>query len=378
MPRSPHRCPGRVVRSLHGRPIDGTVACMAVTIRPRELPLVLLSGDLGKNAARHAGSSGLVSVSRGVFVRPLDDDEPTWRRRDHLAMARVVGAARRAQSPPVFSYRTAALIHGLWLVGDDDERVHTTQPKLPSRAVAGRVRHVQRIAPSEVTEVNGLRVTTIERTIADCARTMHPKDALVVADSGMRTLAEPQRDTPRRTASATSELRSRLLTLIERGDRRNRRRARAVVAHADPLSESPYETVLRWIAISRGLPRPQLQPRYTIEGHVYYPDMRWRLPVTEYGVLLETITVLGEYDGEVKYVPDDGADARRRLSERIMDERRRQNRLASQPGTTVERFDRKDLRDPEAVFRRLCAPFPAPWVAALRPVPELLGHTLPR
>lgn len=348
---------------------------MAVPIRPRELPLVLLSGELGTNACRHAESTGLVRVARGVFTRPLDADESRWQRADHLAMARVVGAARRAARRAVFSHRTAALIHGLWLL-DDDDRVHTSQKALPSRTVAGRVRHVRELAPTDVTEVNGLATTTIERTIVDCARTMHPKHALAVADSGMRALIDPRRDTPRRAAAETAELRSRLLAMVEHGDRRNRRRARAVIAYADPLSESPYETVIRWIGVSRGLPQPTLQPRYAIDGHVYYPDIRWRLLDMEDGRLTETITVLAEYDGEVKYVPDrpDGGDARLQLSRRVMDERRRQNRLAAQPGTSIERFDRTDVADEKATFRRLCAPFPAAWVATLRPVPELLGH----
>lgn len=352
---------------------------MAVSITPKELPTVLLSRELGKNATRQAASAGLVQVAHGVFVDPLDDDEPPWHKEEHLALARVAGVVRRTTARPVFSHRTAALLHGLWLV-DDDTRVHTSQRRQPSRTVPGRVRHVRNLAPGDITEVNGLRTTTIERTIVDCAKTMHPKHALVVADSGMRALISPRRNSPRRTAKEAADLRARLFAMVEEGDRRNLRRARAVVTWADPLSESPYETVLRWIAASRGLPRPTLQPRYEIDGYVYYPDMRWRLPVTEHGVLTETITQLGEYDGETKYVPDDpdGTTARRQLSQRVMAERRRQNRLTSLPRTSLERFDRSDLSDEEAVFRRLCRPFPAGWLATLRPVPELRGPTLLR
>lgn len=369
-----HGDPQRGRRSLPGRSGTASISGMAVPIRPRELPTVFLSGELGNNAGRVAAKTGLVRAARGVFTRLPDDDSP-WQRADHLARARVAGLLRQSTRRVVFSHRTAALIHGLWLV-DRDIRVHTTQHKKPSRVTPGIRRHVRRLDAGDLTEVNGLLTTTIERTVVDCAKTMRPKDALVVADSGMRALVAPRRDTPRRNAEAT-KLRSRLLAMVEQGDRRNRRQARAVINHADPLSESPYETVIRWIAVSRGLPRPTLQPRYEIDGYVHYPDMRWRLSVTEYGKLVATITVLGEYDGEIKYVPDlpDGADARRRLSQRVMAERRRQNRLAAEPNTTIERFDRTDLSNEDAVFRRLCAPFPAGWVAKLKPVPELLGQT---
>ena len=346
---------------------------MAVPIRARPVPLVVLSSELGGNAVRAAPGAGLVRVARGVYTRPSDGDS-IWQHQDRLAMARVVGVARRTRTPVVFSHRTAALIHGLWLV-DADARVHTTQRSKPSRATTPGVRrHVAALGAGEVTEVNGLRTTTIERTIVDCAKTMHPRDALVVADSGMRALIRPRRDSPRRTRAEAAELRSRLLAMVEQGDRRNRRRARAVVEFADPLSESPYETVIRWIALSRGLPRPTLQPCYTTDGYNDYPDMEWRVQVLEQGQKID-ITVLGEYDGEDKYVPDlpDRTETRREVSRRIMAERRRQNRLASRPGTTVERFDRSDVTDEQRVFRRLCAPFPAAWVARLRPRPALLG-----
>ncbi len=346
---------------------------MAVAIRAGALPLVVLSSELGHNAVRDAARAGLVQVARGVFT-PASDGESVWQRQARFAMARVVGAARRTGGRAVFSHRTAALVHGLWTIDDDDE-VHTTQRTKPSRTTPGLRRHVGDLDPADVTEVNGLRVTTIERTIVDCAKTMHPRDALVVADSGMRALVRPRRDQPQRTKAEAEPLRSRLLAMVEDGSPRGRRQARAVIEFADPLSESPYETVVRWIALSRGLPRPVLQLRCTTDGYTDYPDLAWRAKIVEDGREIGELTLLAEYDGEDKYVPDllDPAAARREISRRIMAERRRQNRLASRPSTRVERFDRSDLADEERVFRRLCAHFPARWVARLRPRPALLG-----
>jgi|SRR5690625_3774932 len=343
---------------------------MAVKIEPRQLPLVVLSRELGTNAVRDATSRGLVRAGRGVFTK-VDEGLSRWEKADQLAMAHAVGVARAGSV--VFSHRTAALIHGLWLL-DDDDRVHTSQVKKPKRAVAGRRRHTRILAAEEITEVNGLRTTTIERTIIDCAKSMHPRDALVVADSGMRALVRPRRDSPNRTARESEKLRARLLTLAEEGDRRNLRQARAVLAYADPRSESPFETVVRWIGVSRGLPKPTLQPRYVIDGYEHYPDLRWRLHVVKDGKVVRTITLLCEYDGKVKYIPGatDGTGADRELSERVMAERRRQNRLTSLPDTFMERFDSSDLADEGAIFQRLCSRFLPSWVAGLRPVPELL------
>lgn len=353
---------------------------MAVPIAPRELPLVVLSRELGDNASRDAAAQGLIRAGRATFTRPLED-ESLHRRADHLAMAKVVGVWRRL-THPTFSHRTAALIHGLWLV-DDDTAVHVTQQVRPGRNSEDPRRHCATLCAQDVTMVNGLRVTTIERTIVDCAKSMHPRDALVVADSGMRALIRPRRDKPELSATDIDELRVRLLRMVDVGDRRHRRRARAVIEAADPFSESPYETVVRWIAISRGLPRPTLQARFVIEGHVQYPDMWWLLHVTHHGTLLEVINIFAEYDGQTKYLPDDpddpddDAEVRRVASQSIMAERRRENRLRTVRGSTVVRFDHQDLADYDAVFRRLCAPLPAAFVSGLRPVAALLGGPLP-
>src|SRR5699024_593992 len=102
----------RAASHRHRPPAVGTLVVMAVTISPKQLPPVLLSREAGKNAVRHAVSTGHVQVARGVFVDPLDEDDPPWRQAEHLALARSVGVVRRTAARPVFSRRTAALLHG--------------------------------------------------------------------------------------------------------------------------------------------------------------------------------------------------------------------------------------------------------------------------
>lgn len=344
---------------------------MAVRLGRSSLPRVLLSSDLGANAVRQAHRSGLIQVCRGAFTEPLAD-APEWATAEHVAAACVAAVARRLRNGAVFSHESAALVHGLWLLHAPDV-VHVTQRSKPRRQSTALRRHTGELVPSDVTEVNGLSVTTVERTIVDCAKTMHPKEALVVADSGMRLLLAPRRNQRASTTERVDTLRERLLGLVESGPIHGRRQARAVLTHADPYAESPYETVVRWIAVSRGLPRPILQARFEVHGRVYYTDMCWIFELTVDGQRFR-LRLLGEYDGELKYLGDaDSALTPAATSRRMIDEKRREDDLRSMPLTSMVRFDRRDTSREEQVFRRLCALLPTVYVAGLAPIPALLG-----
>lgn len=354
---------------------DGSV--MAVQLGPQPLPQVVLSRDIGVNAAREALSRGLVRVCHGAYVAPLTEPS-SWEEAAHLARAAVVATSHRVSNGAVFSHGTAALIHGLWLLRTP-AKTHITQRSKPRRQAKALRRHTGELPEGDVVEVNGVRVTSIERTIVDCAKSMRPRDALVVADSGMRLLVAPRRDQRGATAERTEALRVRLLAMVEQGARHGRRQARAVIAHADPCSESPYETVVRWIAISRGLPRPVLQMRFEVRGCVYYTDMYWYFELEIDGAVLR-LHLIGEYDGELKYLvdADDAGSAGHAAARAVIAEKHREDDLRGLPWTVVQRFDRQDAAQPEATFQRLCAALPPSYVATLRPVPELIGLMQPR
>lgn len=346
---------------------------MAVSLGPQPLPRVTLSRDFGVNAVREARRAGLVQVCHGAFVEPLTDAS-SWAEADHLARARVAATAHRLTGSAVLSHESAALVHGLWLL-HAPEQVHVTQSYKPRRQSAALTRHAGTLPTEDVTEVGGRAVTSVERTIVDCAKKLHPRDALVVADSGMRLLVGPRRDAQVETANRTDELRDRLLRMVEQGARHGRTKARAVLAHADPLSESPYETVIRWIAVSLGLPRPVLQERFDVHGRTYYTDLCWRFELEIDGYRFRLL-LLCEYDGEVKYVVEGAvaAGTAQALSKVVLKEKRREDDLRSLPHSQVLRFDKKDAYREEATFRRLCVLLPPSYVAGLRPVPALLGR----
>lgn len=81
--------------------------------------------------------------------------------------------------------------------------------------------------------------------------------------------------------------------------RRTAVQARAIIAAADPLAETAPESVVRWIAISRGMPAPVLQmPVATSRGTVD-TDLAWRFQINGRLVWLHV-----EFDGTGKYRRD--------------------------------------------------------------------------
>ncbi|CAM3573259.1 hypothetical protein OCAE111667_16090 [Occultella aeris] len=334
---------------------------------PPELPRTYLTGELTAPVlARMIGAERLVPVRKGAFV-VVDPKDPRWHRKRVLALGRCVAATRLLSRDHVFSHTSAALLHGcaLW---DVDPRVHLFQSGNPSPGhTRNLVRHVGAIGESERTIVNGLTVTTLERTILDCARTLHPRDALVVVDSAMGILVKPDRTDRTGTDKRTAELRARLLRLLdEPGMRRGRRQGRVVIALADPYAESPGESALRWIALARGLPPPVCQSAVRTDAATYYTDMRWRFTLTRPNGTQRIVTIHAEFDGRIEY-RGTGPEA----SRIVTDEKVREDRIRATRAEVV-RAVWEDLAHTDRMFARLIDALPISFVHSLRARPELL------
>jgi hypothetical protein len=99
-------------------------------------------------------------------------------------------------------------------------------------------------------------------------------------------------------------------------------RARAVLPVADPLAESPMESVLRWLIHTAGLPRPVLQHSIRDKAGLFLGRADFAWPDRK---------VLVEFDGNVH-----------RDRDVFVNDARRQNRLISE-GWTVLRFTSADV-----------------------------------
>lgn len=177
----------------------------------------------------------------------------------------------------VLSHGSAAVMHGLPVAARALERVHLTRPR-----VGGGVRrhlvevHASCLSASEVVSLHGFEVTSLERTVADLARSRPAEEAVAAGDRAV-----------------AMQLDAQVLgkVLEDQHGWPGIGRAREVAAFLDGRAESPGESVSRWRFRQARLPAPQSQYEVRSDGAVIARcDFCWE----EHGTL-------GEFDGKIKY-----------------------------------------------------------------------------
>lgn len=192
-------------------------------------------------------------------------------------------AAWQARSPDhVVSHTSAAVLHGLPVRAAVLDEVHLSRWSSTHGKVTSGVRlHRVEVPDADVVTLHGVRVTCLERTIADLARREAYEWGVIAADAALRLGADADR----------------LAELVAAGGRkRGNGRFREVVAFADGRSESPGESMSRVSMARAGIPAPVLQYEVHLPGRggwVATTDFGW----PEFGVV-------GEMDGKVKYTAD--------------------------------------------------------------------------
>lgn len=268
----------------------------------------------------------VVQARSNIFVPAAREDGPAQQRVAEV-LAHMRGVAERMTTAWWFSHASAALVWGCWTWRLAPE-VHVTQLSNPSVRKADDpllVRHWTRLLPPrDRAQIAGVPVTSLERTVIDCARLLREPQALVIADSALRLGAN-------RSTMAT--------ILSESAGRRGVRRARLVMELADGRSESPGETLVRWIAHSYGLPAPEPAVHISARDRDYLVDLAW--PELKLGI---------EFDGAVKYSGGVYGDPAERAAAR---DRRQANLEAA--GWTILTVTWEDLAEPHVLARRLNA-----------------------
>jgi predicted transcriptional regulator of viral defense system len=341
--------------------------------QPRALPTIVMSRDIGGSVVRTGVQRGdLVRVRAGAYIEgPLP--VAGWEAREVMALAHIAAVMRQLSAPVVVSHESAALLHGCWVPGLDGA-THVLQRTMPSQPGSRDIArsHTRHLPPEDVVEINGLPVTSLERTITDCALALPSRRALAIADSGMRVLARPDRFSRGASEARIEALRGRLSErLAAHRGARGVVGARAVVAHADPFSESPGETDVRWIAVSRGLPRPVAQLQVDTDEGTFFLDLGWL--VDDDGAGRPVRLIAAEFDGAGKYgasgTPAPGNEPPSGAS--LYDEKIREDAIRRARNATFNRFIGRHLTDVNGVFRRLCQGFPRHILRRLAPVPGL-------
>lgn len=297
------------------------------------IPTVRFSRDhLPSDVAARRRSGEWIRLRRGASMEahPLGTD--THERRDRELRATLVALSQTLAPHACFSHTTAALLWDLPTWGSPS-RIHVTSPTRSSvRRGAPVARHVTVVPGGQRTQVGGLPVTTLPRTVADCAMTSSPTEGLVIVDAALR---------------AGLDLAEVSALLEERVGCRGVRLARELLACADAGAESPGESCTRLIVLAAGLPRPTTQLEVRTHLGRFRADMGW-----------EAWRPLIEYDGRSKYAVAE--------QETFMREKRRADALM-EAGWRLVRVTKEDLRSPEMLVARIRRAAPGPIPHTPRP-----------
>lgn len=214
-------------------------------------------------------------------------------------LLQVAAAIAAATSPAVGSHRSAAIAHGLSLIGRlPASRVELTRPRAGPGSKSRRpgiLLHMATLPAGHVTRCRGVPVTSVGRTVVDLARTVPFAEGVAVADAALR-----DGQTTRGELAAVLAQCARWPGI---------QRARRVVAFADPLAESVLESISRAAFHEHGLPPPELQVWVGDEdGVAGRVDFLWRQHRT-----------IAEADGAIKYAQPAQALAQLNRDARLRD-----------------------------------------------------------
>lgn len=323
-----------------------------------DLPPVLLARDLPPDVVgSHVRAGRMTRVRRGAYLwtgietgtgtvssAPPDGTDALGHDRRSDYLARVAAVSAQSRGPVVFSHVSAAVLWGAqtWRVPG---HVHVTQASSASGRRSGDVaRHRALLGPGDTTMRAGVTVTMLDRTLADCAMSLRPLAALVVADSLLRRGADRE--------AAAEIVRSR------RGAN-GTRLGRWVLEHAHGGAESPGESATRFMLLAHGFSPPELQIPVVARGRTFRADLGWR----GWGLLVE-------FDGLVKYRQLAGGDP----SAVVIAEKQRQEAI-EETGMVMVRVIHRELFPADTFVRRLARHVPPAARATFRPIRELLLPT---
>lgn len=272
-------------------------------------------------------NTGLAKLRRNAYLEATPDQLSSA---DALIlMACAVHDA--APQPPTFALGTAEAIWDLPTIGSRSLLVeHTVAPGTRGRSPNVRRRRTS-LAPSTV-EIGGLHVTPYERTVVDHARHTALESAISVCDNAFRL-----------SLSTREELLAELAR-VPKGSR-GRRMAQLAIHLADPLAESPLESLSRTRMFQLGLPRPQLQATFhDFEGFIGRVDFYW-----------PKLGLVGECDGELKYAIPPGEPGQAAIDTLLREKWREQRLRRSQDVDDVARWGWDDAMPPTKLHAVLSA-----------------------
>ncbi|HEV7166922.1 MAG TPA: hypothetical protein VGN49_03035 [Micrococcaceae bacterium] len=274
-------------------------------------------------AGVRAGS--ILRLRRGAYIKAADwFGAKPWEQDKLRVQAHYLSTGSRA----VYSHVSAARLHDCW-VWLGGTVVHVTVPFATGRPSHGPdvFPHHLALEPADVVHLKTkdgrpIRVTSLTRTVLDCARVLELPKAVIIGDHALRKGL-----TIEGLAAALDS------DPVKRGSRR----AQRVLESLDGRSESAGETRTRLLLRGLNIPQPELQlPIPTVRG-VFRADFGWR----ERKLILE-------FDGKYKYFDF-------RPTEDVLFEERRREKALMELGWRFIRLEWADLARPYEVQGRVAA-----------------------
>lgn len=292
-----------------------------------------------RDIARSVSAGELHRLQRNQYVQDADWS-PLWPESRHRIQVAAAFAEMRG-GDSVASHDSAAVVWGLPLYRWVPEAVHVTVPDgkhISSRG--GMRRHGDALSEEDVTVHEGIRVTTLERTVLDLTCALPFAAGLAAADAALRLVAFDN-GTYDETAAQTwrDEILARVARVV---GRRGVRTAAEVLPLADGRAESPAESAGRGNLHRLGFRR--LRPQVEVRG----PDGR----MFRVDIEIEDIATFLEVDGAAKYL-DEAVRSGRTAEDVILDEKRREDWIRGTTGKRLIRADEKHVRTPQALAARL-------------------------
>jgi hypothetical protein len=253
----------------------------------------------GRDLRRQVAHGDAVRIKRGAYV-PVT----TWQSlRPHQRQQHLVAAFAESHPNTIFSHHSAAAIHGLPIIGGWPTEVHAAAGRAAGgRSEPGLRRHCRGLEASETTLLDGIPVTTVERTLVDLALILPFRCAVAPIDHALRVGLVSRDD---------------LLTYwMESSPFRGHRKAFRAVEFGNGLAANPGESLSRAVIHELGFPAPRLQVEHPrADGLSDFTDFEW-----------PDFAMIGEFDGRGKYFEAQFMNGRS-SDQVIYDEKLREDRL---------------------------------------------------
>ena len=287
----------------------------------------------------------LFRVHQGVYVAADAWNDLDVRER-HVVLTR--GVISGLDERCTVSHASAAACWDLPRVRDDYEDVVAVID--PRRTTTRRSTHLVRrpgvLPPEDRTELHGVRLTSLERTAVDVARTASFADAVLSVDAVLRRLVLP--DGHRSGTAVEAEFRrhrARLLSRLGPSSHPGGLMARRAIEFSSAWAENGGESLLRVVLFELGLSSLAWQKTFALDGRF----------LGRCDVFLRAHGVAVEFDGHIK-LTDPEMLAGRTPAEIVRRRGRRDRRLLRHPEIRhVVHCEYADLVFPERLAELLQA-----------------------